>query len=60
VVARLGAQQRRLTVRRGPHYVYRATGTLPPGVWTVTIRYRMSRRPGYRPASVMRLTVPTA
>jgi hypothetical protein len=60
VVARLGGQQRRLTVRRSPHYGYSATATLTPGVWTVTIRYRMSRRPGYRPASVMQVTVPSA
>jgi hypothetical protein len=58
VVARLGGRQRRLRVTRSSQYVFNATGMLTPGIWTVTIRYRTSHRPGYRPASVMQLSVP--
>jgi len=50
--------QRRLRVSRDSPYLFRATGTLAPGAWTVTVRYRTSHRPGYEPASVIRLTVP--
>jgi hypothetical protein len=59
VVARRGRQQRRLSVSRRSRYLYRAAGTLAPGAWTVTIRYRTSRRPGSQPSSVMRLTMPS-
>ena len=58
VLARLGGRQRRLQVSRGSRYLFQAAGTLTPGAWTVTIRYRTSRRPGYQPASVIQLTVP--
>jgi hypothetical protein len=59
VTARRVGQQRTLRVSRSSPYLFRATGLLMPGAWTVTIRYRISRRPGYQPASVMQLTVPS-
>jgi hypothetical protein len=50
--------RRRLTVRRTGTYRFRLSGRLRPGRWRVSIRYRMTRRRGYRPQSVLMLTVP--
>lgn len=59
VSAQQHGQRRSLIVAGKSPYRYVATGVLTPGVWTITIRYRVSRGPGYQPASVVRLTVPS-
>ncbi len=50
--------RRRLRVRRTGAYRFRLSGRLRPGRWRVSIRYRMTRRRGYRPQSILMLTVP--
>jgi hypothetical protein len=57
VVARFGSRHVTLRARRRSKYVFGATGTLTPGPWTVTIRYRQRRGHGVRPMSKLRLTV---
>jgi hypothetical protein len=57
VVARLGSRHVTLRARRRSRYAFAATGTLTPGHWTVTIRYRQTRGHGVRPMSNLRLTV---
>jgi hypothetical protein len=56
-VARLGSHHVTLRVRRRNSHLYRATGTLSAGRWTVTIRYRQTRARRVRPTSKLRLTV---
>jgi hypothetical protein len=56
-VARLGSHRVALRARRRTKYLYRATGTLSRGRWTVTIRYRQTRARRVRPTSKLRLTV---
>jgi hypothetical protein len=55
-VARLGSHHVALRVRRRTKFLYRATGTLSRGRWTVTIRYRQTRSRRVHPTSKLRLT----
>jgi hypothetical protein len=57
VVARCAGRHVVLRVRRRSKFAFRATGTLTPGRWTVTIRYRRTRGGWVRPVSKRRLTV---
>jgi hypothetical protein len=57
VGARSGSRRVKLRVRRRSKLVLVATGTLTPGRWTLTIRYRRTRR-GAQALSTRRLTVP--
>lgn len=50
--------RRRLSVRRMGIYRFRLRARLRPGRWCVRIRYRMTRRRGYRPQSVLALQAP--
>lgn len=52
--------RRLLRVRRTGAYRFTLTGVLRPGRWSVRIRYRMSRRRGFRPQSVLAVDVPSA
>jgi hypothetical protein len=56
VVARAAGHHVALHVRRRSKFMFRATGTLTPGRWTLTISYRRTRH-GLRPVSKRRLTV---
>ena len=57
-VASRGREHRRLRVERVSAYSFRLVGTLPPGRWTVTIRYGTPRAYGADPSSKVHLTVP--
>jgi hypothetical protein len=58
VVARFAGHHVALRVRRRSKFIFRATGALTPGRWTVTIRYRRTRGRWLRQVSRRRLTVP--
>jgi hypothetical protein len=55
--ARLGIHHVALRVQRRTRYLYRASGALSSGRWTVTIRYRQTRTGLVRPTLTLKLTV---
>jgi hypothetical protein len=57
-LASRGGEHRTLRVSRLSTYSFRVAGSLSPGRWTVTIRYRTPRAYGAEPSSRLRLTVP--
>jgi hypothetical protein len=58
VSARYGSHKVRLGVRRRSKLLFEASGTLTPGRWVLTIRYRRARGHGVQPVSERRVTVP--
>jgi negative regulator of sigma E activity len=57
VLASRGREHRRLHVNRVSAYSFTVVGTLPPGRWTVTIRYGTPRAYGADPSSQLHVTV---
>jgi len=57
-LASRGREHRRLRVERVSAYSFRLVGTLPPGRWTVTIRYGTPRAYGADPSSQLHVRVP--
>jgi hypothetical protein len=56
-LANRGREHRRLHVKRVSAYSFTVVGTLPPGRWTITIRYGTPRAYGADPSSLLHVTV---